>query len=103
MCPRHTAVKSEGRVLLQLSDGPKQPEVVILPRHKKYEAAGKKATTMTKVRCQPQIQCWLSWRPEGLGVALLLQAPFITGLKAQTLTQPAIVACLWSLQWLCLI
>ncbi|VAH10137.1 unnamed protein product [Triticum turgidum subsp. durum] len=45
ICGRHTAVLKEKRVLLTLSNGPEEPFVRILPRHKKYEGAGKKATT----------------------------------------------------------
>ncbi|XP_031500951.1 glutamate--tRNA ligase, cytoplasmic [Nymphaea colorata] len=48
VCPRHTAVVEEGRVLLTLTNGPETPFVRILPRHKKYEGAGQKATTYTK-------------------------------------------------------
>ncbi|XAR49213.1 Glutamate--tRNA ligase [Bertholletia excelsa] len=48
VCPRHTAVIEEGRVLLTLTDGPEKPFVRIIPRHKKYEGAGLKATTYTK-------------------------------------------------------
>lgn len=48
ICPRHTAVFQEGRVLLCLTNGPEEPFVRIAPRHKKYEGAGKKATTYTK-------------------------------------------------------
>eukprot|EP00268_Persea_americana_P062378 TRINITY_DN79948_c0_g1_i1.p1 TRINITY_DN79948_c0_g1~~TRINITY_DN79948_c0_g1_i1.p1 ORF type:complete len:734 (-),score=153.77 TRINITY_DN79948_c0_g1_i1:276-2477(-) len=48
ICPRHTAVLQERRVLLTLTDGPENPFVRIVPRHKKYEGAGKKATTYTK-------------------------------------------------------
>ncbi|RWR94971.1 glutamate--tRNA ligase, cytoplasmic [Cinnamomum micranthum f. kanehirae] len=48
ICPRHTAVLQERRVLLTLTDGPEKPFVRIIPRHKKYEGAGKKATTYTK-------------------------------------------------------
>lgn len=48
ICPRHTAVLQERRVLLTLTDGPEKPFVRIVPRHKKYEGAGKKATTYTK-------------------------------------------------------
>jgi glutamyl-tRNA synthetase len=47
MCPRHTAVIEEHRVPLTLTDGPKQPFVRIIPRHKKHEGAGEKATTYT--------------------------------------------------------
>ena len=37
------------KVVLKLSNGPEQAEVMIVPRHKKFEGAGKKATTKTKV------------------------------------------------------
>ncbi|KAG6773018.1 hypothetical protein POTOM_020270 [Populus tomentosa] len=47
VCPRHTAVIEELRVPLTLTDGPKQPFVRIIPRHKKHEGAGEKATTYT--------------------------------------------------------
>lgn len=54
VCGRHTAVLKSSKVLLKLSNGPEEPEVMIVPRHKKFEGAGKKATTKTKVRhgCQ---------------------------------------------------
>ncbi|KAK1317991.1 hypothetical protein QJS10_CPA05g00040 [Acorus calamus] len=42
ICPRHTAVLEDRRVLLDLADGPKEP------LHKKYDGAGTKATTYTK-------------------------------------------------------
>ncbi|GFY99681.1 glutamyl/glutaminyl-tRNA synthetase, class Ic [Actinidia rufa] len=48
VCPRHTAVIEEGHVLLTLIDGPEKPFVRIIPRHKKYEGAGEKATTYTR-------------------------------------------------------
>ncbi|XP_004495831.1 glutamate--tRNA ligase, cytoplasmic-like [Cicer arietinum] len=48
VCPRHTAVIAERRVLLTLTDGPEKSFVRIIPRHKKFEAAGNKATTYTK-------------------------------------------------------
>ncbi|CAM8894616.1 unnamed protein product [Rhodiola kirilowii] len=48
VCPRHTAVISENRVLLTLTDGPDKPFVCIIPRHKKYEGAGEKCTTFTR-------------------------------------------------------
>ena len=48
VCPRHTAVIEQRRVLLTLTDGPEEPFVRIIPRHKKYEGAGDKATTYTK-------------------------------------------------------
>ncbi|ERN19976.1 hypothetical protein AMTR_s00071p00139790 [Amborella trichopoda] len=47
ICPRHTAVLEEERVTLVLSDGPETPFVRILSRHKKYDGAGKKATSYT--------------------------------------------------------
>ncbi|KAK4278739.1 hypothetical protein QN277_016542 [Acacia crassicarpa] len=47
VCPRHTAVVTEKRVLLTLTDGPEKPFVRITPRHKKYKGAGEKATTYT--------------------------------------------------------
>jgi glutamyl-tRNA synthetase len=50
VCPRHTAIKTEGRVLFRLTNGPETPEVVTVPRHKKHPPAGVKATTRTKVR-----------------------------------------------------
>lgn len=48
VCPRHTAVIEERRVLLTLADAPDKPFVRIIPRHKKCDAAGQKATTFTK-------------------------------------------------------
>ena len=48
VCPRHTAVIEERRVLLTLTDGPEKPFVRIIPRHKKFDGAGQKATTYTK-------------------------------------------------------
>lgn len=48
VCARHTAVNEERRVLLLLSNGPETPFVRIIPRHKKYEGAGTKATTYTQ-------------------------------------------------------
>nr|XP_043609461.1 glutamate--tRNA ligase, cytoplasmic [Erigeron canadensis] len=47
VCPRHTAIV-EDRVLLTLLDGPEKPFVRVIPKHKKYEGAGEKATTFTK-------------------------------------------------------
>ncbi|KAL6850474.1 hypothetical protein ACP4OV_021101 [Aristida adscensionis] len=47
VCARHTAVLKDQRVLLTLTNGPDEPFIRILPRHKKYEGAGKKATTFT--------------------------------------------------------
>ncbi|GKA31495.1 glutamate--tRNA ligase, cytoplasmic [Tanacetum coccineum] len=48
VCPRHTAIVDEGRILLTLKDGPDTPFVRMIPKHKKYEGAGEKATTFTK-------------------------------------------------------
>ncbi|CDP17749.1 unnamed protein product [Coffea canephora] len=48
VCPRHTAVIDQQRVLLTLTDGPEDPFVRTIPKHKKYEGAGEKATTYTK-------------------------------------------------------
>ncbi|GJT67364.1 glutamate--tRNA ligase, cytoplasmic [Tanacetum coccineum] len=48
VCPRHTAIVEEGRVLLTLTDGPETPFVRMIPKHKKYVGAGEKATTFTK-------------------------------------------------------
>jgi glutamyl-tRNA synthetase len=45
VCGRHTAVLKDRCVLLTLTNGPDEPFVRILPRHKKYAGAGKKATT----------------------------------------------------------
>ncbi|KAG6750325.1 hypothetical protein POTOM_044813 [Populus tomentosa] len=47
VCPRHTAVIEEQRVPLTLTNGPEQPFVRIIQRHKKHEGAGEKATTFT--------------------------------------------------------
>ena len=41
-CPRHSAVREAGAVLLTLADGPEVPEVVQLPRHKKNPELGTK-------------------------------------------------------------
>ncbi|KAL8143763.1 hypothetical protein V2J09_016795 [Rumex salicifolius] len=48
VCPRHTAIAAEHRVLVTLSDGPEKQFVKIIPRHKKYEGAGNKATTYSR-------------------------------------------------------
>lgn len=45
VCPRHTAIKREGRVKLTLAGAPDAPETVDTPKHKKYEPAGMKKTT----------------------------------------------------------
>ncbi|KAI8547815.1 hypothetical protein RHMOL_Rhmol07G0225100 [Rhododendron molle] len=42
ICPRHTAVIEEGRVMLTLTDGPEKPFVRIIPRHKKFDGAGQR-------------------------------------------------------------
>ncbi|KAL9378785.1 hypothetical protein Peur_027267 [Populus x canadensis] len=47
VCPRHTAVIEEQRVPFTLTNGPQQPFVRIIQRHKKHEGAGEKATTYT--------------------------------------------------------
>lgn len=47
ICPRHTAVLEERRVICALTNGPEKPFVRVLPRHKKFEGAGNKATTYT--------------------------------------------------------
>ncbi|EFJ12718.1 hypothetical protein SELMODRAFT_446550 [Selaginella moellendorffii] len=44
VCPRHTAVLKDGKVPLTLRDGPETPFIRIIPRHKKFAGAGKKAT-----------------------------------------------------------
>lgn len=48
VCPRHTAVHAEARVLLTLLDGPENPDDRVIPKHKKYQGAGEKITTFTK-------------------------------------------------------
>eukprot|EP00850_Spirogloea_muscicola_P005029 SM000022S07243 [mRNA] locus=s22:695485:699106:- [translate_table: standard] len=48
VCPRHTAVLVEGRVPFELVNGPEEPFVRIVPKHKKYEPAGMKATTFAR-------------------------------------------------------
>ncbi len=62
VCGRHTAVLKSSKVLLSLSNGPDEAEVMILPRHKKFEGAGKKATTKTKVSiccyCAIDVHLW---------------------------------------------
>uniref|UniRef100_A0A0D3EM85 glutamate--tRNA ligase n=1 Tax=Oryza barthii TaxID=65489 RepID=A0A0D3EM85_9ORYZ len=47
VCGRHTAILKDQRVLFTLTNGPEEPFIRVLPRHKKYEGAGKKATTFT--------------------------------------------------------
>ena len=67
VCPRHTAVAAEGRVRMRLNNGPEQPEVVSVPKHKKHPPAGVKATTRTKA-CTPLpvAQALLGFRLEGI-------------------------------------
>eukprot|EP01025_Chloroclados_australasicus_P045510 TRINITY_DN4983_c0_g1_i1.p1 TRINITY_DN4983_c0_g1~~TRINITY_DN4983_c0_g1_i1.p1 ORF type:complete len:875 (-),score=90.09 TRINITY_DN4983_c0_g1_i1:294-2645(-) len=48
VCPRHTAVEELDKVPMFITNAPDEPEIVIIPKHKKYEAAGKKATTRSK-------------------------------------------------------
>lgn len=48
VCPRHTAVKADGKVLLRLKDMT-GTEYVTLPKHKKNSAAGKKTTMRSPV------------------------------------------------------
>ena len=45
VCPRHVAVADNARVLVKLVNGPATPEVISVPKHKKYPPAGVKATT----------------------------------------------------------
>mgnify|MGYP002775761481 FL=1 len=52
ICPRHTAIVKDGRVLFTLKNAPETSFVRVIARHKKFEGAGKKATTFTK-------QIWL--------------------------------------------
>lgn len=47
VCGRHTAVIAEKRIPVTLVNGPAQPEVEIVLRHKKNPASGKKAMTKT--------------------------------------------------------
>ncbi|XP_071721162.1 glutamate--tRNA ligase, cytoplasmic-like isoform X1 [Rutidosis leptorrhynchoides] len=48
VCPRHTAIHEDQRVMLTLLNGPETPFVRIIPKHKKYAGAGDKATICTK-------------------------------------------------------
>uniref|UniRef100_A0A803M8X1 Glutamyl-tRNA synthetase n=1 Tax=Chenopodium quinoa TaxID=63459 RepID=A0A803M8X1_CHEQI len=48
VCPRHTAVLEEHRVLITLANGPAEPFVRVMPRHKKFKEAGEKCTLYTK-------------------------------------------------------
>merc|ERR1712087_944980 len=47
VCGRHTAVIAKKRIPVTLVNGPSQPEVEIVLRHKKNPASGKKAMTKT--------------------------------------------------------
>lgn len=47
VCGRHTAVVAEKKVPVHLTNGPAEPEVIVVPRHKKNPAVGKKAVTKT--------------------------------------------------------
>ncbi len=49
VCPRHTAVITQGRVLLRLTDVT-APDYVTVDRHKKFPGAGKKTTLRSGVR-----------------------------------------------------
>ena len=48
ICPRHTAVLEDRRVMLSLTNGPVEAIVRILPRHKKFKDAGDKSVYYTK-------------------------------------------------------
>ncbi|GJV70944.1 glutamate--tRNA ligase, cytoplasmic [Tanacetum coccineum] len=48
VCPRHTAIVKEGRVLLTLLNGPETPFVRKIQKHKRYDDAGAKDTAFTK-------------------------------------------------------
>ncbi|KAL2928459.1 Glutamate--tRNA ligase cytoplasmic [Bienertia sinuspersici] len=48
VCPRHTAVLEDRRVMISLIDGPVEPFVRIVPRHKKFKDAGDKCMFYTK-------------------------------------------------------
>ena len=62
ICPRHVAVKSEGRVKLRLNNGPAEPEDVSVPKHKKNPDVGVKTTTRTKVGFAHSVRFWASVR-----------------------------------------
>lgn len=42
VCPRHTAIETNDRVAVKISDGPDPAEYVDVPRHNKYPPAGTK-------------------------------------------------------------
>ncbi|KMT16328.1 hypothetical protein BVRB_3g054760 [Beta vulgaris subsp. vulgaris] len=48
ICPRHTAVFEDRHIMISLIDGPVEPFVRILPRHKKFKDAGDKCIYYTK-------------------------------------------------------
>lgn len=48
VCPRHTAIMKKGKTPIHIVDGPEEPELVTLPRHKKNPDAGTKITARTK-------------------------------------------------------
>lgn len=47
VCPRHTAIVTADRVAVTLTNGPAEPELVTVPKHKKYPPAGKKTLIRT--------------------------------------------------------
>eukprot|EP00798_Chlamydomonas_sp_ICE-L_P023367 gene23367-30628_t len=55
--PRHTAVELEGRVPVNLTNGPAEVEVVTVPKHKKYEPAGKKSQYRSNKILLDQVDC----------------------------------------------
>jgi glutamyl-tRNA synthetase len=48
VCPRHTAITTENRVLVNLIDGPDPVEIVEVPKHQKYPPAGMKQQVRSK-------------------------------------------------------
>ena len=48
VCPRHTAVTLEGRVMVTLENGPAAPELLAVPKHKKNPDVGSKALLRSK-------------------------------------------------------
>ncbi|KAL3146233.1 hypothetical protein ABBQ32_002935 [Trebouxia sp. C0010 RCD-2024] len=111
VCGRHTAVLKSTKVLLKLSNGPEEPQVMIVPRHKKFEGAGRKATTKTK-------EVWLDQEDvqllkEGEEVTLMdwgnavVQAisrsedgKTITGAEGQLHLEGSVKSTKWKLHWL---
>lgn len=47
VCSRHTAVYTQHRLMMMLVNEPAKPYVRIIPKNKKFEGAGTKATTYT--------------------------------------------------------